>query len=89
MKIFLAFLKKSIAGIKEGSSYSTDNSQELRKLLFKNTSSVLNARYNEIKNVKSVLANILDRSFNIKIDINAFKKNKTYITGSFGKCCFR
>ena len=73
---FLSNFEEVNSGIKEGSSYSTDNYQELRKVLFKNTSSVLNARYNEIKNVKSVLANILDRNFNIKIDINAFKKNK-------------
>lgn len=32
---------------KEISFYSTDNSQELRKVLFKNTGRVLKARYNE------------------------------------------
>lgn len=61
---------------KEISFYSTDNSQELRKVLFKNTGRVLKARYNEFKKAKIVFANILDRNFDIKIDINTFKKNK-------------
>lgn len=61
---------------KEPSLYLTDNPQELRNLLFKSTGLALKNRYIEHGKIKNVLANILDRAFNIIIDINTFKKHK-------------